>query len=91
MKTTLEDLWYGNIFPNADYRKMSNKEKELLQYIARHNDDLGATLNENQKELFEKFKDCNSELSCINEKETFIYAFSLGAKIAFEVMNFKFE
>ena len=39
----------------------------------------------------EKFKDCNSELSCINEKETFIYAFSLGAKIAFEVMNFKFE
>jgi hypothetical protein len=39
-----------------------------------------------KKELLEKFDDCYSELTDINEREIFVYAFRLGARIAIEVL-----
>ena len=36
--------------------------------------------------MFEKFNDCDNELTDINEREIFIYAFRLGARIAIEVL-----
>lgn len=47
---------------------------------------LNETLTDKQKELFEKFNDCYDELTDINEREIFIYAFRLGARIAIEVL-----
>ena len=55
-----------------------------MEYIAKHYDDLYSTLNEKQKEIFEKFNDCFYELADINEREIFVYAFKLGTKIAIE-------
>jgi hypothetical protein len=43
-------------------------------------------LTDNQKEVFEKFDDCYSELTDINEREIFVYAFRLGMRIAIEVL-----
>ena len=48
-------------------------------------------LTEKQKDLFEKFEDCYTELTEINEREIFVYAFRLGARVAIEVMNFSVE
>ena len=42
-----------------------------------------------EKEIFEKFDDCYAELTDINEREIFVYAFRLGAKIAIEIMTFE--
>jgi hypothetical protein len=39
-----------------------------------------------KKEVFEKFDDCYSELTDINEREIFVYAFRLGMRIAIEVL-----
>ena len=91
MKSALEALWYGNICPNAECREASAQAKDLMAYVTRHHNDLQATLTEAQKELLEKFDDCYSELCDINERETFVYAFRLGAKIAFEIMSFEAE
>ena len=44
------------------------------------------TLTDKQKELFEKFNDCYDELTDINEREIFVYAFRLGMRIAIEVL-----
>ena len=91
MRSILEELWYGNICPNNEYREATKEAKELMGYIADHHDNLQATLTDKQKELLEKFDDCYAELTDINEREIFVYAFRLGAKIGIEVMQLYVE
>lgn len=86
MKSVLEELFYGNVCPNTDGRSNTKETKELMGYIADHHDTLIAQLNEKQKEIFEKFDDCWDELTDINEREIFVYAFKLGMRIAIEVL-----
>ena len=66
---------------------MKSVLEELMGYIADHHDTLIAQLNEKQKEIFEKFDDCWDELTDINEREIFVYAFKLGMRIAIEVLS----
>ena len=89
MKSVLKELWYGNIYPNNESKETTKAVKELMGYISDHHENLQATLTDKQKEIFEKFDDCYSELTEINEREIFVYAFRLGARIAIEVMNFE--
>lgn len=87
MRSILEELFYGNICPNADCRTHDKETKQLMGYIADHHDNLLSTLNDQQKELLEKFDDCYNELTDINEREVFSYAFKLGMRIAIEVLT----
>ena len=86
MRTILEEVFYGNICPNTDCRSHDKETKQLMGYIADHHDNLLSTLNDQQKEILEKFDDCYSELTDINEREIFTYAFKLGARIMLAVM-----
>ena len=87
MRSILEELFYGNICPNFDCRSHDKETKQLMGYIADHHDNLLSTLNDQQKELLEKFDDCYNELTDINEREIFSYAFKLGMRIAIEVLT----
>ena len=58
----------------------------IIEYITDHHTALKETLTDKQKEIFEKFNDCYDELMDINEREIFVYAFRLGARIAIEVI-----
>ena len=78
MKSILEELFYGNVCPNTDCRSKEKEVKELMGYIADHHDTLITQLNEKQKEIFEKFDDCQDKLTDINEREIFVHAFKLG-------------
>ena len=86
MKSILEELFYGNVCPNTDCRSTCKETKELMGYIADHHDMLLKELTDKQKETLEKFDDCYSELTDMNERAIFIYAFRLGARIAIEVL-----
>ena len=86
MRSILEELFYGNVCPNTDCRSKDKEVKELMSYIADHHSALNETLTDKQKEIFEKFTDCYDELTDINEREIFVYAFRLGARIAIEVL-----
>ena len=86
MKNILEDLWYGNICPNTDCRATAPEAKDLMGYIADHHSNLRETLTEGQKEVLEKFDDCYAELTAINERDIFVYAFRLGARMMMEMM-----
>ena len=83
MRSILEELWYGNVCPNNGCREATKEAKELMGYIADHHDNLQATLTDKQKEILEN---CYSELTDINEREIFVYAFRLGMRIAIEVL-----
>lgn len=87
MRTILEELFYGNICPNTDCRSKDKETKQLMGYIVAHHDTLLSTLNDQQKEILEKFDDCYNELTDINEREIFVYAFKLGTRIALEMLS----
>ena len=91
MRSILEELWYGNVCPGFGCRETTKEVKKLMGYIADHHDTLRATLTDKQKEILERFDDCYTELTDINEREIFVYAFRLGARIAIEVMGFHVE
>ena len=84
MRSILEELFYGNVCPNTDCRSKDKETKELMGYIADHHSALNETLTDKQKEVFEKFNDCYDELTDINEREIFVYAFRLGMRIAID-------
>ena len=84
---TLEDLYYGNIVPNEKCAKLDDEVKELLKLLNRNEEKLVATLTELQKETFEKYKDCNREISEFIEREIFLNGFRLGARIIIDVVN----
>ena len=86
MKSILEELFYGNICPQTDCVIPDEKTEQLKSFIAYHHTNLSSTLTDKQKEIFEKFNDCVSELADINDYGTFEYAFKLGARIAIEVL-----
>ena len=85
--TTLEDLYYGNISPHERYIKRGTRVDKLVKLICKNEEELNSGLTEKQKESFEKFKDCTSELSCITEREAFGSGFILATRIMVEVMQ----
>ena len=85
--TTLEDLYYGNISPHERYIKRGTKMDKLVKLICRNEEGLNSSLTEKQKETFEKFKDCQNEISCITEREAFRGGFILAVRIMVEVMD----
>jgi len=87
MKSIIKELWRGNINPQEDSRNNSPEMKELMEYMARHHDDLLKTLTDEQKEIFEKFEDCWSEYASLSEEALFEYAFKRGMQIAIEALT----
>ena len=53
-----------------------------IKAVQHKNDVFLGMLTDKQKETFEKFDDCWDELTDINEREIFLYAFRLGMRIA---------
>ena len=81
---TIKELFYGNIHPfERDVPKDSEGDK-LAKLTIRHENALRETLNENEAEIFEKYKDAMTELSCLSECEGFINGFRLGVRLMAE-------
>lgn len=85
--TTLENLYNGNIEP-TDSESLKNNicYKEGLRLVDRLQDELSATLNEEQKELFEKYLTAANELSIVINEETFKTGYRLATQIMIECM-----
>lgn len=83
----LEELYYGNIVPNEKCAKLDDEVKKLLKLLNRNEEKLLVTFFEEQKINFEKYKDCNREISEISEREIFLNGFRLGARIIIDVVN----
>ena len=85
--TTLEDLYYGNISPHERYIKRGSRVDQLVKLICKNEESLTETLTEQQKETFEKFKDCQSELAGLTERDAFRDGFILAVRIMVEAME----
>ena len=83
----IEDLWYGNIAPWEREIKRSSEYADVLERIVQLETDLHARLNDEEKEILERFVNCTNEMCCISEREMFVRGLTLGAKLIIEVMN----
>ena len=86
MNSVIKELWHGNIVSQSDSRNNSFEMKQLMEYIARHHDDLLKTMTDEQKEIFEKFDACWSEYASLAEEAIFEYAFRLGMRMGIETL-----
>ena len=84
MRTTIEELYYGNIMPYNRSVRAGSEYANLVGLLARNEAELLATLTETQKETFEKIKDCWMEMNSINEVTIFTYGFKLGLRLTAE-------
>ena len=87
MKNILGELWHGNISPQEDSRNNTPEMKQLMDYMARHHDDLLKVLTEEQRDIFERFDDCWSEYASLAEEAIFVYAFRLGASMMLDILR----
>ena len=85
--TTLEDLYYGNISPWERDIKRGSRMDKLVKLICKNEEILMSNLTEQQKETFDKFKECQSELCDITARQAFTDGFILATRIMVEVMD----
>ncbi len=84
MKNFIEELFYGNIDPQArGYTKDSNIRK-ISDKINDIEEQLTNELNKEEKALFLDFVNAHSELSAELNLDSFIVGFRLGAKFVYD-------
>ena len=84
MKSILAELWYGNIDPQVDATRDNKEVKNLLGLMMQNREKLCEKLNDEEKEILEKYDDCQIEMNSLIEREIFRYAVSLGMRLSFE-------
>lgn len=85
--TVLENLYNGNIEPtDSESLKNNMRYKEGLRLVGRLQEELSVTLNEEQKELFEKYLMAANELTVVIDEEVFKSGYRLATQIMMECM-----
>ena len=83
----LEEFWYGNIEP-TEYDTSSCKEYiDALLLITENEEQLLATMTDEQKDLFSRYMDAVREHQTMTECLLFQNSFKLGAKMMIEVLE----
>lgn len=82
----IEDLFYGNICPCEKSLTRGSEYSHLLNLAVKNEDKLSKLLSPQQKEAFEKVKECMTDMNNILEKEAFIDGFRLGMKLMAEAV-----
>ena len=90
MNKTLTELWYGNVIPHEHKRDYS-QIRDMTDVSKRNRAALVATLNDEQKELMEKYEGSTDEISGFCERDSFIYGFRLGMRLAIEALGDEHE
>ena len=87
MRNTLEDLYYGNITPNAQDMAPNSELKRATDRVARFENQLTEQLDEAGQAVLAKLIESQQEIDSITAMENFILGFRLGAKIVMECMD----
>ena len=84
MKSTMENLYYSNISPYAQSMQRGSETDMTLKRIVEYEEALSSRLNDEEKELFEKFDDAKAKLMALTACEHWTQGFSLGLRIGME-------
>lgn len=87
MRTTIEELWNGNIMPSRNCGEYDAEIRELEELIERNREQLEESLNQSQRELLQKLTDCTEEYLCRMTAQAFSDGFSLAGKLLTEALS----
>ena len=87
MRTTLEDLYYGNIIPNEQQMTPGSELKRAVDRVAKYEKQLMEQLEETEQETLTKLIRSQHEINGITATENFILGFRLGVRIMAECMD----
>ncbi len=76
----VEEFWYGNINPSERPFQRQRRFDKAFRLLTKNEEKLQESLNEEEKELLEKYKACYDEMLQTTECQTFIKGFKLGAR-----------
>ena len=80
----LENLFFGNVDPQARAVKPGSRADKLRSYIKDHLPEIENALPDEQRSLLDKIFDAQSELDTISELDSFIVGFRLGAAFTYD-------
>ena len=81
MRKTLEDLYYGNITPNAQDMAPHSELRRATDRVTRFENQLTEQLDEAGQTILAKLIESQQEIDSITAMENFILGFRLGARI----------
>lgn len=84
MKNFIEELYYGNIDPQARGFTKNSRIKKAYDKITELEKLLNEKLDSEEKELFISFVNTNSEITAESELDKFIVGFRLGARFVYD-------
>ena len=87
MRKTLEDLYYGNITPNAQDMAPNSELKRATDRVARFENQLTELLDETEQTILAKLIESQHEIDSITALENFILGFRLGVRMMAECMD----
>ena len=82
----VEELFYGNICPCEKSLTRGSEYSHLLDLAVKNEEKFSELLSPQQKDMFEKVKECMTHMNNILEKEAFIDGFRLGVKLTAEAV-----
>ena len=83
----LEKLWHEGLTPDEKYTRKGSEYHKILLRLSAENDRMCEELTEKGKAHFEAYQDIQSELSAVAEREVFIEAFRLGARLVLDIVG----
>lgn len=84
MKSILEEFANGNISPKARFFKRNSQYGEAMRAVSGNEEKLLARLNEDDKLLFQKYVETQSEVNQLTAVSNLIYGFKLGLMMTAE-------
>ena len=87
MRTTLADLYYGNITPGAQQIAPNSELKRATDRVTRFESQLTERLDEDGRTILAKLIESQDEINSITALENFILGFRLGAMMMAECMD----
>ncbi len=87
MRNTLEDLYYGNITPNAQDMTPNSELKRATDRVTRFEKQLTEQLDEAGQTVLAKLVESQHEIDSITALENFILGFRLGVRMMAECME----
>lgn len=87
MRTTLEDLYYGNITPNEQRMTPGSEMEKAVARVASCEKQLMEQLGETAQTILTKLIRSQHEINGITATENFILGFRLGVRLMVECMD----
>ena len=87
MRTTLEDLYYGNITPNEQRMTPGSEMEKAVARVASCEKQLMEQLGETEQTILTKLIRSQHEINGITATENFILGFRLGVRLMVECMD----